>query len=261
MKKIFKICVFFLITINVFAQAPQKISYQAIIRNSSNELITSRPVRIQISILQGTSNGTAVYVENHTTATNANGLVTLEIGAGTAIFGTFATINWSNGSNYFIKTETDPNGGNNYTISGTSQMLSVPYALYALSSSNGVPGINGFVSSEVARMPTIGQLPRYVGTGTAYTTILSLTAPSSGRYWLTLYTETYMQTFFAEPISSISAIFLNGAMISQPTQNISQHNIQKSIVLNAGDVVEFKCASNLGGGYALNSFGYLFKVQ
>ena len=101
---------FQLLTFNSFSQAPQKMSYQAVIRNSSNALVISTPVGMQISILQGSSSGTAVYVETQTPSTNANGLVSLEIGTGTVIAGTFATINWATGP-YFIKTETDLTGG------------------------------------------------------------------------------------------------------------------------------------------------------
>ena len=112
------------------AQAPQKMSYQAVIRNASNALVTSHAVGMKISILQGSSSGSAVYVETHTPTTNANGLASIEIGAGTVASGTFSAIDWSTGT-YFIKTETDPAGGTSYTITGTSQLLSVPYALYA----------------------------------------------------------------------------------------------------------------------------------
>ncbi|MEI7979974.1 MAG: hypothetical protein WCI53_14085, partial [Bacteroidota bacterium] len=83
----------------------------------------------------GSANGTAVYVETQTPTTNANGLASIEIGSGTLVSGNFATINWANGP-YFIKTETDPSGGTNYTITGTSQLLSVPFALYAEKSGN-----------------------------------------------------------------------------------------------------------------------------
>jgi hypothetical protein len=121
-----------------FAQAPQKISYQAIIRNSSNALVVSSPVKLKITILSGSVNGTVVYSELHSETTNQNGLVTLEIGGGSVISGSFTTIQWSSGS-YFIKIETDPTGGNNFTITSTAQLLSVPYALYADSSGNGLP--------------------------------------------------------------------------------------------------------------------------
>ena len=114
-------------------------SYQAVIRNSSGTLTTSTPVGIRISVLQGTASGTVVYSETQTTTTNANGLASLEIGSGAAVSGTFAGINWANGP-YFIKTETDPTGGTAYTISGTSQLTSVPYALF---SANGTPGPQG----------------------------------------------------------------------------------------------------------------------
>lgn len=116
--------------INVLAQAPQKMSYQMVIRNTSNALVVNASVGIKISILQGNSSGTAVFVETHSVSTNANGLASLEIGGGILDSGNFSTISWANGP-YFIKTETDPTGGTSYTITGTSELLSVPYAMYA----------------------------------------------------------------------------------------------------------------------------------
>jgi len=130
MKKIITICAVILITANVIAQSPNKMSYQAVIRNNSNALVTNSTVGMRISILQTTPNGTAVYVETQTPIANANGLVSLEIGGGIVVSGSFANIDWANGP-YFVKTETDPTGGVNYTISGTNQLLSVPYALHA----------------------------------------------------------------------------------------------------------------------------------
>jgi len=118
------------LSLSSYAQAPQKMSYQAVLRNANNTLVSNTPVAIKVSVLQGSASGTAVYVERHTLTTNINGLATFEIGSGTIISGSFATINWASGQ-YFVKTETDPAGGTNYTISGTSQLLSVPYALYA----------------------------------------------------------------------------------------------------------------------------------
>ncbi len=128
MKRIITICAAILMTVSMFAQAPQKMSYQAVVRDLNSVLITSRTVRMQISVLQGSSTGTPVYVETQTPTTNANGLVSLEIGAGTTN-DNFSNINWSAGP-YFIKTETDPTGGFWYTITGTSELLSVPYALF-----------------------------------------------------------------------------------------------------------------------------------
>ena len=121
-----------LLTLSSFAQAPEKMSYQAVVRDADNALVTNQQVGMQISILQGSS---PVYVETQTPTSNTNGLVSLEIGLGTVISGSFTAIDWSAGT-YFIETETDPTGGTNYTITGTSQLLSVPYALYAKTSSD-----------------------------------------------------------------------------------------------------------------------------
>lgn len=120
----------------VQAQAPQKMSYQAVVWDASNNLVSQQNVGVQVSVLQGSPVGTPVYVETHSATTNANGLVSLEVGAGSPVSGTFSSIDWSTGS-YYLKTETDPTGGTNYSISGTTQLLSVPYALYAETSGSG----------------------------------------------------------------------------------------------------------------------------
>jgi hypothetical protein len=136
MKKIFTILtslflgVAFLLPQQAQAQVPEGISYQAILRDLNGNVIQSRLVGMQISVLQGSPTGTAVYVETQAPTTNANGLISLEIGSGTVQTGSFASIDWANGP-HFIKAETDPIGGTNYSLTGTSQLLSVPYALHA----------------------------------------------------------------------------------------------------------------------------------
>ncbi len=139
MKKLFLLSMMLLIAATSWAQSPQRMSYQAVIRDTNNALVTNHAVGMRISILQGSASGTAVFVETHTNATNANGLVSIEIGDGTLVSGNFSTINWANGP-YFIKTQTDPTGGTTYSIVGSSELLSVPYALY---SANGTPGVTG----------------------------------------------------------------------------------------------------------------------
>jgi len=144
MKKFLTFSTAVLLMASVFAQAPEKMSYQAVIRNSSEALVTNTTVGMQISILQGSASGTAVYVETQSPTTNANGLVNIELGGGTVVSGNFSTINWANGP-YFVKTETDPDGatgGIAYTITGTSQLLSVPYALYAANAGTAIGGGN-----------------------------------------------------------------------------------------------------------------------
>ena len=129
----------FLINSSIFAQAPQKMSYQAIIRNSNDSLLVSTPVGMLISLVQSSPTGIVVYSETQTATTNANGLVSLQIGMGTAVSGTFASIDWAAGP-YYVKTETDLSGGTNYTIISSNELLSVPYALF---STNGTPGPQG----------------------------------------------------------------------------------------------------------------------
>ena len=135
MKKIISILAAIFVTTILWAQSPQKMSYQAVIRDAGNNLDTNHAVGMKISILQGSVSGTAVYTETQTTTTNANGLISIEIGGGTG----FNTIDWANGP-YFIKTETDVNGGTSYTITAISQLLSVPYALHAKTAENGFSG-------------------------------------------------------------------------------------------------------------------------
>lgn len=127
------------------AQAPEKFTYQAVVRNASNSLVANAPVGVRVSILQGSATGSAVYSETHVATTNANGLVTLSIGGGNVQQGAFADIDWANGT-YFLKTETDPDGGTNYSITSTQQMLSVPYALYAKEAGN-IPTVPANVSA------------------------------------------------------------------------------------------------------------------
>jgi len=130
MKKLTTLITTVLLTTMLWAQSPEKLSYQAVVRDASNNLVTNTTIGMQISVLQGTASGSAVYVETQTPTSNANGLVTIEIAEGTVVSGDFSAIDWANGP-YFVKTETDPTGGTNYTITGTSQILSVPYALHA----------------------------------------------------------------------------------------------------------------------------------
>jgi hypothetical protein len=140
MKKLFTSLLLMSSGLGLMAQAPNLISFQAVVRDNSNQLIVNSPLGMKTTIIQGSPTGTVVYEELHfpNPQTNANGLVTLQIGSGLTIQGSFNNIQLDMGP-YYIKTDTDPNGGTNYTISGTSQFLSVPYALYANKSSEANP--------------------------------------------------------------------------------------------------------------------------
>ncbi len=126
-------------TLDIFCQTPEKISYQAIIRDGNNQLVKNTTIGMQISIMRRTATGETVYAETQKPSSNANGLVTIEIGSGLVLSGVFSSINWANGP-YYIKIETDPTGGSAYSITGTSQLLSVPYALHAKTAENGFSG-------------------------------------------------------------------------------------------------------------------------
>ena len=142
-----------LVGASLFAQAPEKFTYQAVVRNANNSLVINSPVGVRVSILQGGVNGTLVYMETQTAVTNANGLITLQIGGGNVQQGNFADIDWAGGS-YFLKTETDPAGGSNYSVTSTQQLLSVPYALYAKDAGNGFSGDYNDLTNTPA-IPTV----------------------------------------------------------------------------------------------------------
>ncbi len=191
MKRIYTILVAILITVTVWAQAPEKMSYQAVVRDANNQLVTNTSIGMQISILQTSATGTAVYVERQFPTTNANGLVSIEIGTGTVVSGDFSTIDWANNT-YFIKTETDLNGGSNYTITGTHQLMSVPYALHAKTADSITGGITEtdpiYTASQAANITTtdITNLSNLSGTNTGDQTIsrtgLTVTLTNGGSY-------------------------------------------------------------------------------
>lgn len=126
MIKVFLTIALFIPIMKLNAQVPQKMTYQAIVRDSQGNLIKNKVIGIRIAIIKDSIDGLPVYVEVQSPSTNINGLVTLEIGNGIG----FDTITWAKGQ-HFLKTEIDPNGNSTYTIIGTHQLLSVPYALHA----------------------------------------------------------------------------------------------------------------------------------
>ena len=122
----------------IFAQAPQSFKYQSVVRDANGNAMQNQSVDFRISVLQTTSTGTPVYIETFSTTTNNFGLVNLDIGTGTALSGTFSSINWG-ADKYFLQVELDPDG-NGYQLMGVSQLLSVPYALNAAKADNAFSG-------------------------------------------------------------------------------------------------------------------------
>lgn len=200
----------------LFAQAPQKMSYQAVIRSANNNLITSSIIGIRISVLQGSSTGNTVYSETQTPTTNSNGLVSLEIGTGNVETGSFSAINWGSGT-YYIKTETDPTGGTNYSIVGSNQLLSVPYALYAANSAQG----------SFPQGTNIGDMQYWNGTSWVMIPI--------GQPGQTLkVTPTNIPQWSQNMLSSVTTISTSDVLAQQATLNGNVTNAGGELVLSRG---------------------------
>lgn len=144
MKKLLLLSALF-ISFLTFAQVPQGISYQAIALNSSGTPVVSSNVRLKLSILDVSATGTTLYSETQLKTTNPNGLFNLTIGQGTVVSGVFNTINWGTNSK-FLKVEMDATGGTTYAAVGTTQLLTVPYAMAAASI---VPSNGNSISDEI----------------------------------------------------------------------------------------------------------------
>lgn len=138
-------CIFF--SQKISAQIPNGVNYQAVARNNSGNILPNKSIGIQFSILENSSTGNAVYIERHQTVTNNLGLFTLILGKGSGVLGNFSGINWKTGDK-FLKVEIDPAGSNNYINFGTTQLLSVPYALVAQKSIEGDNWGNQFVKTD-----------------------------------------------------------------------------------------------------------------
>lgn len=127
----------------LFAQAPQGFNYQGVAHNDLGNVLENQSIGLEIELLFGSPSGLLVYSETHTTTTSENGYFNLIIGGGTAGTGDFESIGWANGP-YFMKISMDETGGSNYAFLGTSQLMSVPFALYAeTSGQSGVVGPTG----------------------------------------------------------------------------------------------------------------------
>ena len=125
-----KVLFLILFPLIAYSQAPQKINFQSVLRNSVGEVLSNKSVSIRISILSGSATGTNVYSETHSKTTDASGLMSIQIGNGTVVSGLFSTIEWGSTA-HFIKLEADFNGETNFVLLGTQELMSVPYALYA----------------------------------------------------------------------------------------------------------------------------------
>ena len=127
---IFSLLVLFAFSATSFAQAPEAIKYQAAVRDADGNRLKNSAIGVQISIVQDSATGSAVYTETFAETTSGSGLLNIELGTGTPTTGTFSAIDWSQGP-YFVELALDITGGTSYQVMGSTQLVSVPYALYA----------------------------------------------------------------------------------------------------------------------------------
>ena len=135
--------------------ASDRISYQAVVRNSVGELVRNQAVGVRTVLVRDSIGGATVYSETHALTTNANGLISFEFGGGLVATGTMLGLDWSDGP-YFLRTEVDLTGSTNYQFLGGQQLLSVPFALYAASAGS-VAGGSGLRQAGTAGVS--GNLP------------------------------------------------------------------------------------------------------
>jgi hypothetical protein len=150
-RTIIRIAVLFLLTVHfslltVFAQVPQAFNYQAVARDGLGKLIATQAIGVKIIIHKDSSLGSVVYSETFAPTTNQFGLFTVAVGKGAIVAGVFNSITWNTGD-YWLQVKMDPAGGSAYADMGASQLLSVPYAMYAanggISGATGPTGISG----------------------------------------------------------------------------------------------------------------------
>jgi hypothetical protein len=259
------------------AQAPQAFSYQAVARDASGNILPNQTVSFRISILQNSTSGTIIYSETHLTITNDFGLVNLKVGQGSVVTGTFSTISWG-GNNHFIRVEMDAAGGTSYQLMGTTQLLSVPYALYAEKTSGftivstvdngngtftfnysdgssfttsnltGAAGTAGTTGQNVTEVYGSGQL-LVSGATTTYTLIPGLTqtitVPSNCKVYVYTSGGMQLQVATATAYAAVNfGIFVDGVVASPAGQ-------QLVTVVNT---------TGLGNNLATWSFGHTFTL-
>lgn len=142
-----------MLSVAVLAQSPNAFNYQGVARDNDGNVLENQSISLRLSIVSNSPTGTVEFVETHTVGTNDFGLFNVSIGTGSLVSGSFSGIGWGSDS-HFIKVELDPAGGTAYQNMGVSQLLSVPYAMYANSGTAGPTGPTGATGSAGAVGPT-----------------------------------------------------------------------------------------------------------
>lgn len=165
MKNLLFTAVIVMSVIAVRAQSPESFNYQAVVRNNAGVPVSNQSVNIRMRILQGSASGTSVYSETHSVTTTAQGLINLQIGNGTGT-DDFGSINWSAGP-YWLECAADITGGSNFIVIGTSQILSVPYALHSRSAQTVEQESDGDTTNEIQDLELNGNILKITGNNSA----------------------------------------------------------------------------------------------
>ena len=189
MKKIITIISLF-IAFKSYSQAPQLFNYQGVARDNAGAPMVSKTICLRLSILDNSSSGNILYMETHAVSTNQLGLFTAAIGGGSAVQGTFATVSWASANSRWLKVEMDDKCNSNYTVMGTSQFLSVPYAMYAEKSGSSLSAGNGIsISGGIVTNTAPDKIVTIVGNNLTVSgsypnfTITNPVSSGSDKYW------------------------------------------------------------------------------
>jgi len=211
MKKsvLFVVAVITLFVNNVFAQLPPEgINYQAVARNSSGNPLISFPLTVRFTIHDGSAAGAVVYQETHGVTTNVFGLFTAVIGSGTPVSGTFPAINWA-AANKFLEVEI--NDGSGFSAMGTSQMVSVPYALYAKTAGGGLTGATGPTGAASTIPGPTGATGAVGATGASGAGITSIIDNGDGTLTIFYGASSVVTSSLIGPTGAVGAVGPTGA--------------------------------------------------
>jgi hypothetical protein len=264
MKKINLLLVFCLVMLT-FAQAqipPQAFNYSAVARNASGQPIATTTIGIQVSILKTSPTGVSQYSENHFVNTDAFGLFNLVIGGGAVQSGSMTTIDWSN-DNYYLKVGMDASGGTNFLTMGTTQLLSVPYALYAKSAGTVTNSTTSFFSiigtgqlaSSVSQKITLSSSITNIYNPNSYynTTTDEYTIPLNGTYQFSI-SINGAETFVVKKNGVDQIVLPSGVSSTNCSFNLcaARNLIIPNLV--AGDVISFWADGWADGGGPFTNF-------
>ena len=264
MKKVITFTVLLFVLMSVSAQVPQKMSYQAVIRSQSNAVLSDTRIGMKISIIQGADWINPIYAEYQEAKTNKNGLVTLQIGTGTILIGEFTKINWSNGP-FYVKTETDPEGGTNYRITGSSELLSVPFAFFAMNVQNNngqfvkISELNGTDSFDINLKGNISTSKNVTVAGNvealgSTSTLGTIEKPFKGLFIsshsLSFASDSSGQNTLPTTLSNIGGnlrISIGGLKLMGANSAIIAPNFVGALSGNATSATKFETARNING--------------